>query len=44
MVFGILRASSEMSFTRSQARSVIARVGDGGLVDRRAAFGQRIIW
>ena len=43
MVLGMLRASSELSFTRSQARSAIARVDDGGLVDRRAAFGRRII-
>ena len=43
MVLGMLRALSELSFTRSQARSAIARVDDGGLVDRRAAFGRRII-
>ena len=43
MVLGMLRASSKLSFTRSQARSAIARVDDGGLVDRRAAFGRRII-
>ena len=43
MVIGMLRASSEQSFTRSQARSAIARVDDGGLGDRRAAFGRRIV-
>ena len=43
MVLGMLRSSSDMSFTRAQACLSIERVDDGGLFFRREEFGRRII-
>ena len=43
MILGMLRASSNLSFTRAEARRSIERVDDGGLYTRREEFGRRII-
>ena len=43
MITGMVRATQGNAITRSVIRSSIARVDQGGLESRRAAFGRRII-
>ena len=43
MILGMLRATSNLAFTRAEARRSIERVDDGGLYTRREEFGRRII-
>ena len=43
MITGMVRATQGNLVTRSQIRSSIARVDQGGLDNRRAVFGRRIV-
>lgn len=42
MIIGMVRASTDASFTRDQLRSSIRRVDEVGLESRTEAFGRRI--
>ena len=43
MITCMVRATQGTAITRSQIRSSIARVDQGGLENRRAVFGRRIV-
>lgn len=43
MITGMVRATQATRITRSEIRSSIIRVDQGGLAIRREAFGRRII-
>ena len=43
MIVGMIRSISETPLRRVDIRDSIARVDEGGLENRRAAFGRRLV-